>query len=229
MAGKRAVNLLRALLAAEGLPQTRPVVQVVRDDRAVPFSRDQRLLYNGRGRLRERRIDAASVKPPDAERPEDVVPIDLPCDKLTRGGMPPVRHPNRASDSESALGEVEAIARLAPNAVEGCPSNEGSVHAPLQNKVFDEPPDLVIGKASNNGRPLVETPAQPADDVVLAAPFPNPKGTSRSDPSLAGIETQHHLTECHRVVAAVVRAARRKANHERRGSESKHLLLLRPL
>ena len=103
VAGERAVDLARAVLPADGLPEPGPVVEVVRDDGAVARGRSDRLLDDvGRG-LGERGEDAAGVEPAHAERAEEVVPVDVAGLELRRGGVSRGRRrrPRRARRSRA--------------------------------------------------------------------------------------------------------------------------------
>ena len=109
-----------------------------------------------RRRLREPGEDPARVEPAHPERAEEVLPVDVARPQLRRRRVPAVGHPQRASDAEAALGEVEAVADGTTDAVRGDPADEGRVDASLQDEVLEQPPDLVVGKRGDDCRALAE-------------------------------------------------------------------------
>ena len=109
-----AVHLPRPLDPADPLPQARPVVEVVRDDGAVARGGGDRLGDDLRRRLGERREDAARMEPAHAERPEEVLPVDVAGPQLRRSRVAAVGHPEGAAHAEAALGEVEPVAHRRP-------------------------------------------------------------------------------------------------------------------
>ena len=98
-----------------------------------------------RGRLGERGVDAARVEPADAELAEEVVPVDVVRPELRRGGEATVADADGAADAEAALGEVQAVADGAADAVVVAPLDELRVDAALEDEVFDEAADIVDG------------------------------------------------------------------------------------
>ena len=103
------------------------------------------------GGLGEGGEDAAGVEPAHAERPEEVLPVDVARLQLAGGGVAAVGHAHGAADAEAALGEVEAVADGAADAVVGPPLDEVGVHAALQDEVFDQVADLVVGEGGDDG------------------------------------------------------------------------------
>ena len=109
-----------------------------------------------RRRLREPGEYPARVEPAHPERAEEVLPVDIARPQLRRRRVPPVGHPQRASDAEAAFGEIEAIADGTTDAVRGDPADEGRVDPSLQDEVLEQPPDLVVGKGGDDCRALAE-------------------------------------------------------------------------
>src|SRR5690606_17543097 len=97
------VDLAGAVLAADGLPDAGPVVEVVGDDRAVPLGGDHRLLDDLRGGVRQPGEDASGVEPADALPAEEVVPVDVPGGELAGGGVTAVGDPERAAHPRSRV------------------------------------------------------------------------------------------------------------------------------
>jgi hypothetical protein len=79
------------------------------------------------------------------------------------------------------------------------------VYSALQNKIFKQAPDLVVGKASANGGPESKAAAKTARDVILAASFPNPELPRTANTVLARIEAEHYLAQGNQVIAAGAR------------------------
>src|SRR6185295_5600941 len=121
--GDVAVDLLRALLAALALPEGSAVIEVVGDDGAV-LARHLDGLDDGFGGIgRERREDAAGVEPAHAFFAKQLLPVHLAGPDLRRGRMTPIAAAERRADAEALLGEVEADARIAAQAVELAPDD----------------------------------------------------------------------------------------------------------
>src|SRR5258705_14013163 len=104
-----------------------------------------------RGGWAELSEDPAGVQPADSQLAEDVVPIEVARFKLARGGVAAVRNPHCAAHTEAAFGEVKPIADDATDTVKRHPLDELGVHTALQNKVFDEPANVVVRKRGANG------------------------------------------------------------------------------
>ena len=64
--------------------------------------------------------------------------------------------------------------------------------------------DLVVHNRRDHRGALAETTAKPADDIVLAAAFPDLECAGGSDPAVTGVEPQHDFTECCRVPSALL-------------------------
>jgi len=96
------------------LPQRGAVIQVVADDCAVTAGSPNRLLGDSWGRLRERREDAARVKPARALGPKDSVPVDLTGPELRDGRVAPIGAAECRSDAEAALREVQPLRTVRP-------------------------------------------------------------------------------------------------------------------
>ena len=119
-------------------------------------------------------------------------------------GVAAVGDADRAAHAEAALGEVEAVADGAPDAVVGHPADERGVDAALQDEVLDQAADLVVGQRGDDRGAQAEAAAQAAGDVVLAAALPDVERARGADAALAGVEAQHHLAERDEVEAALL-------------------------
>ena len=112
-----AVHFLRFLQAADGFPERRAIVQIVADDDAVLLRRLHRFDGECGGGFRQRGKNAAGVQPARANFAENMIPIEIARLELRRGGIAAVRHADRAADAEAALGEIQAVANAAADAV----------------------------------------------------------------------------------------------------------------
>ena len=109
-----------------------------------------RLLGDERRRLGQRAEDAAGVEPARAHAAEDLVPVDVARLELRDRRVAAIGAAERRADAEAALGEVEAIAHRAADAVVLDPRH-ALVDAALKHQVFDEAADGVVGERSDDG------------------------------------------------------------------------------
>ena len=70
--------------------------------------------------------------------------------------MTAVRAADGPARAEAALGEVQAIADSAPDAIELDPAEVRQIDAALQHQILDEPTDGVIGQRGDDRRTLPE-------------------------------------------------------------------------
>ena len=164
----------RFLCAADAFPQRRAVVQVVGDDRAVPpcglhRPRGPRRAWSRKARRRCRRCETSA---PDCRR--SASQSMSPGFSLRGGRVAAVGAAHRGATAESALGEVQAVAGAAADAVVRRPScTQEMSHAALVDQVFQQPADRIVGEGGDDGGALAEAAPQAAGDVVLAAAFPD--------------------------------------------------------
>ena len=119
---------------------------------------------------------------------------------LGDGGVGAVGAAHRAADAEAALGEVQAVAADAPDAVGLLPVDQGRVHAALLDEVLHQAADLVVREGRQHAGVHAEALVQAAHHVVLAAALPGAERPGGADAALAGIQAQHDLAQGHRVV-----------------------------
>ena len=136
-----------------------------------------------------------------------MVPVDVARPQLRGGRVAAIGHADGATNAEAALGEVEAVAHRAADAVGGDPADEARVDASLEHEVLEQPADVVVGERGHDTRALTEAAAEPARDVVLASALPRPEPAGGANAPLARIEAEHDLAERHEVVAALARRA----------------------
>ena len=190
-----AVDFLGFGEAADGFPERRAVVEVVGNDGAVFVSGFDGLDGEGGGGFRERGEDAAGVEPAHAEFAEDVVPVDVARLELRGGGVAAVGIAHRAAHAEAALGEIQAVAHVAADAVVRAPLDEIRGDAALHDEILDQVADFVIDEGGDDGGLVAEAFPQAARGVVLAAAFPGGEMAGGADAAFAGIETEHDFAE----------------------------------
>ncbi len=163
-------------------------------------------------RLGQRREDAARVKPAHAVLAEEALPVDVPGSKLRDRRMAAVGDAEGTPHAEAALREVQSVPRRPAAAIVSNPAHERRVDSALQDEVLDEPADVVVDECGHHRGAQAEAPAQPTRDVVLAASLPDIERAGVSDPSVARVESQHHLAECDEIEPALARGSRRECH-----------------
>ena len=131
------------------------------------------------------------MEPTDTEFSEDVVPIDIARLELGCGGVATVRISHRATHAETALGEIEAIAHIAADAVVLAPLDEIRGDATLHDEILDQVAHFVIDECSDHGGLVAEAFPQATRRIVFAAALPCLELAGRADAALAGIEAEH--------------------------------------
>src|SRR5215472_3344185 len=145
------IYLLGFLWSPDALPERRPIVQVIGNDRAVLFSGRNSFHEKARRCLAKSGEDAARVEPAHAEIAEDVVPIKGAGFKLTGRGVAAIRYADSTADAEAALREIEAIADGAANAIARHPFDEPGIDAALEDEIFKQATDVVVGESGADG------------------------------------------------------------------------------
>jgi len=77
-----------------------------------------------------RRRSAAGVKPANALFAEDVIPVDVAFFQVRNGGVATIVGAESGPHAETALSEIESIARGAADAVVLDPADEGLIRTP---------------------------------------------------------------------------------------------------
>src|SRR2546430_984237 len=182
-----AVHGTRFVGAADSLPKRRAIVQVVGHDRAAAPRRLHRFTCDEWSRLRQRRENAAGVKPPYPAG-EKTLPIDLAGLHLRDGRVPSIRTSEGSADAKTAFGEVEAVARAPSDTVIVNPPQPGEIATALQHEIFDEAADRIVDESGDDRGAQAEAAAKSARDVVLSAAFPRLKSSRGRNASFAWVE-----------------------------------------
>ena len=90
-------------------------------------------------------VDAAGVQPAHAQLAEDVFKVKVLGLGLGDGGVGAVGAAHGAADAEAALGEVQAVAAQAADAVRLLPADQAGVHAALLDQVLEQLAHFVVG------------------------------------------------------------------------------------
>jgi hypothetical protein len=142
------------------------------------------------------------MQPSDTHFAEEMLPVEIAGFELARGGMATVRCPYGTAHPESALSEIKPVAHRSPDAVEREPPYKLRVNAPLQDQIFQEPPNLIISESSANSSLKPETATEPPRNIILATTFPNFEFARGAHASLARVEPQHYFAQSDEVVLA---------------------------
>ena len=134
---------------------------------------------------------------------EDRLPIEIAGLDLADGGVAAVGAAGGGAHAEAALSKVEAVAHGAADAVVRNPADERRIDAALENEVFNEAADGIVGERGGDGGAQAEAAAQAAGDVVFAAALPHLKLARGVDAAFAGIEAKHDFAEAEAVPAAI--------------------------
>ena len=214
-ANESAVDFLRFCFAADRAPERVAVVEIVGDEGAVSAGGVHGFGRHVSGGSGQRGEDAAGVQALRAVLiSEDVGPGKVTGFDLADGGVAAVAATGSGAQSESTLGEVEAIANCAANAVERDPAQKGGVDAALEDEVFDEAADGIVGKRGGDGCSEAKAASKAASDVIFATAFPDGKPAGGVDAAFAWVETEHDLAEADAVPAAI-RFVNQKGFHGR--------------
>jgi hypothetical protein len=89
------------------------------------------------------------------------------------------------------------------HAVKGNPLDEFGVHAALQQEIFQQATDLVVGEGRGHRGLQAESPAQAARDVVFAAALPDFEFARATDASFARVEPEHDFPQREHVIFAL--------------------------
>ena len=76
------------------------------------------------------------------------------------------------------------------------------VNAALQDEVFNQTADRVIGKSSDNSGAQTEAAAQTAGDIVFTATLPDIESTGGVNSAGAGIKAEHHFAQTDDIISA---------------------------
>ena len=203
LADQFAVDLLGLGFAADAFPKGITEVEVVGDGGRVAargihgFGGD---LGGGGG---ERGEDAAGVEPLRGVLVSEYRgPIKIAGVELADRGVAAVGTAGGGADAEAALSEVKSVADGASDAVVGNPLDEGGIDAALEDEVFNEAANGIVGQSSGDGGAEREAAAQASGHVVFAAAFPDLEVASGVDAAFAGIEAEHDFAERETVPAA---------------------------
>jgi hypothetical protein len=127
--------------------------------------------------------------------------------------MAAVRGPDGAAHTETSFGEVQAIADGTSYPVEGHPSDPGWIDTALEDAVFEETADFVIGEGGADGCAQAEAASEAAGDVVFSPALPGAERAGAADAAFSRVEAEHDFAERYEVIAAFLRGAYIKGGH----------------
>src|SRR6266446_3548761 len=130
---ERAIYFLRFRFSSDGLPQRAAVIQVIRDHGPRALGGLHRFSRHSRSCFRERAKDSARVKPARAFFGKDFFPIDIAGLELGNRRVPAIRTSKRGAHAKPALGEIQAVADRAADAVVFDPTDMTQIDAALEH------------------------------------------------------------------------------------------------
>jgi len=148
----RRVDLACPGLATDRLPQRGAVIQVVADDCAVTAAARIALLGDSWGRLRERREDAARVKPARALGPKDSVQSISPARSCETAVWPRSEQPSAARTPKPRSVKFRPVAHGPSDPVVGHPTDVREVHAAFEHEVLDETAYRIVRESGHDRR-----------------------------------------------------------------------------
>src|SRR4029077_20914675 len=131
-------------------------------------------------------------------------PIDFTLFQVGDGGVAAVVGTEGGAYSESALGEIEAVAGGAADAIVLDPANEGLVDAALIDEILEQAAYGIIGEGGDHGSVQAEAAFESAHDIVFAAAFADFERARGGDALFGGVEANHDFAEADQVPAALL-------------------------
>jgi hypothetical protein len=83
----------------------------------------------------------------------------------------------------------------------------------LQDKVLDQPANVIVSKRGADGGFESETATETASDIVFAAAFPGLEFSCGSNTTFTGVEAEHDFAEGDHVVLAGTGGFQRQSGH----------------
>ncbi|MNT38316.1 hypothetical protein D3C72_1745020 [compost metagenome] len=154
--------------------------------------------------LGQRGEDAAGVQPAGPVAAEHRVPVVLVRLQLRGGRIRAVGNAQRRAHAEATLGEVQAHARVAADAVVVPPDDLAGVHATGLDQLLGQCTQLVARQRGEHAAAVAEGAAQPARHVVLATAFPHVELAGVAHAAFARVQAQHHFAQRQRIPALLV-------------------------
>ena len=170
--------------------------------------RRDRLLDDVGCRLRERGEDPAGVEPAHAQLAEELLPVDVARPELRRRGVPAVGDAERAAYAEAAFGEVQAVAHRCARCRRTATQRMSDVSTPpCRMKSSTRRPTSLSTSAVTTAVRRPKHRRNPRATLYSPPPSQTSERAGVADPSLAGVESQHHFAECDEVEPALARRA----------------------
>lgn len=202
--GDGAVGVPRGLRVRMAVPEAGAVVEIVGDRHAVPARSTHRRNCRRRAVLGQGGEDPTGMQPAHAVLAEQRVPVEGLRLQLRGRRVRAVGNAQRRTRPETTLGEVQAHAGVAADAIVVAPEDLAGIHATGLDQLLGEQAKLVARQGGEHPGAVFERAAQATRHVVLAAAFPHGELARAADPALAGIEAQHHFAQRQCVPALAV-------------------------
>ena len=137
------------------------------------------------------------MEPAHPQFSEDVIKVKIFRRSFGDGRVGAVRASYRTADAVSPLGKIDAVSADSSDAVGLHPFDQGGIDSALEDKIFHQHADLIVGKCGDDGGFHTKASAQAADHIVFSAAFPGTKLPCRTDTALSRVQTKHHFTQRH--------------------------------
>ena len=148
--------------------------------------------------------DTAAVEPTDSIFTENLFPVNISRPKLAGGAVTSVRTTECGAYSVTGFSEIQPDSRVSPQAIIRYPAHIAHIYSALENQVFEQVADFIVGNSGNHRRAHSETSFQSAGDVVFTSTFPDPEIAGGADTHVAGVEAKHYFTKRKDIETALV-------------------------
>ena len=116
--------------------------------------------------------------------------------------MAAVGHAQGASNAETALGKIDAVANGFTDAIKRNPIDEGVVNTGLSDHFSDQTTDGIVGKRRHHGGAHAEASAQTAGDVVFTPTLPGAEMTGGMNAFFPRVKPEHDFPQGQTIIAA---------------------------
>ena len=133
---ERAIYFLRFWFSSDGFPERAAIIQIIRDDGSRALGGLHCFSCYLRSCFRQRAKNPAGVKPARALFDKDCFPVNLAGLELRNGRVPAIRTSESGAHAKPTLGEIQAVADRAADAVIFDPADMAEIDAALKHQIF---------------------------------------------------------------------------------------------
>ena len=124
---------------------------------------------------------------------EQLVPVNVAWFHLGCCSIATIGNAFGSANTEASFREVKPIASGSSDAVVCFPLNVVRVDTSLKDEIFQQAPDLVVGKRGDDCGLHIEAASEATGYIVFAAALPGCEGSGRPCPAFARIQSKHDL------------------------------------